>query len=357
MRDPNPSSDAHRSNPMTILVTGAAGFIGYHLCRRLLDSGVTVAGVDNLSPYYDPDLKRARLAQLEARAGFSFIEADLADRAGCRELFARLRPARVAHLAAQAGVRHSLVDPDAYIDANLVAFTNVLEGCRRHVVEHLVFASSSSVYGLNERMPFSPHHGVDHPISLYAATKRANELMAHSYSHLFRLPVTGLRFFTVYGPWGRPDMSPFRFASAIDGGLPIDVYNHGKMSRDFTYIDDIVEAVSRALGKIPEPSPRWSAAAPDPAISSAPFRIFNIGNRTPVPLLEYIAAFESAFGRKAVVNLLPMQAGDVESTEADVSDLEEWVGFSPRVGVAEGVARFVDWYREYYGRKQSESTR
>ncbi len=330
---------------MTILITGSAGFIGYHLCNRLLDSGLAVVGVDNLSSYYDPALKRARLARLAARRGFSFRELDLADRAACSALFADVRPSGVVHLAAQAGVRHSLTDPHAYVEANLVAFVNLLEGCRHTPTAHLVFASSSSVYGLNSSMPFSVHHGADHPVSLYAATKRANELMAHSYSHLFRLPITGLRFFTVYGPWGRPDMSPFKFASAINEGRPIDVYNHGRMSRDFTYVGDIVEGVARILELPAAPSPAWRPDRPDPSISSAPFRLFNIGNRTPVPLLEYIGAFERAFGRKAQLNLLPMQPGDVESTEADVAELEEATGFVPRTSVAEGVKLFVEWYK------------
>ncbi len=334
---------------MTVLVTGAAGFIGSHLCHRLLAAGHTVQGVDSLNAYYDPALKRARLARLVGLPGFSFEQCDLAQRETCAELFKRLEPTRVVHLAAQAGVRFSVTDPHAFVDANLVAFVNLLEGCRHQQVEHLVFASSSSVYGLNRRLPFSPHDGVDHPISLYAASKRANELMAHSYSHLFRLPTTGLRFFTVYGPWGRPDMSPFRFASAIFAGTPIDVYNHGRMSRDFTYVDDIVEGVARVLDLPPAGEPEWDAARPDPATSSAPYRLFNIGNSHPVPLLDYIAAFERAIGRPAILNLLPMQPGDVESTEADVADLERVIGFTPQVRVAEGVARFVAWYREFYG--------
>lgn len=334
---------------MKILVTGAAGFIGFHLSRRLLARGDEVVGLDNLNPYYDPRLKEARLAILQEHERFRFVRLDLSDRDGMADLFAKEKFQRVAHLAAQAGVRHSITHPHDYIDSNLVGFINVLEGSRHGEVEHLVYASTSSVYGLNTAMPFSIHAGVDHPISLYAATKKANELMAHSYSQLYRLPTTGLRFFTVYGPWGRPDMALFLFTRNILAGKPIDVFNRGDMVRDFTYVDDIVEGVLRVIDRVAEPNPAWSSDAPDPATSSAPYRIYNIGNNRPVRLMEYIEAAEKALGRKAELNLLPMQLGDVQKTSADVSDLERDVGFRPATPVEEGVRRFVEWYREYYG--------
>jgi UDP-glucuronate 4-epimerase len=331
-----------------VLVTGAAGFIGFHVARVLLDAGEAVVGLDSMNAYYDPALKQARLSQLQGRAGFTFHRLDLADRDGTAALFAHTRPSRVIHLAAQAGVRHSLVDPYAYIDANIVGFLHVLEGCRRHGVEHLTFASSSSVYGANTAMPYSVHHNVDHPLSLYAASKKANELMAHSYSHLYALPVTGLRFFTVYGPWGRPDMAYFGFTKAILEGRPIQVFNEGRMRRDFTYIDDIVEAVVRVHRRTPAPDPRWDGAAPDPGSSTAPYRLYNIGNSQPVDLMRFIAAIETALGRKASVELRPMQPGDVPATFADVADLARDVGFRPSTPIEEGIARFVAWYRDYH---------
>jgi UDP-glucuronate 4-epimerase len=329
------------------LVTGAAGFIGFHLCKRLLDDGQVVVGLDNLNDYYDPNLKLARLAQLEGRPGFSFVRLDLADRDGISELFARQRFSRVVNLAAQAGVRYSLINPHAYVDSNVTGFLNILEGCRHNPVEHLVFASSSSVYGLNTAMPFSVHHNVDHPVSLYAATKKANELMAHTYAHLYGVPCTGLRFFTVYGPWGRPDMALFLFARAILAGEPIDVYNHGRMQRDFTYIDDIVEGVARLLDRPAAPDPDWSADRPDPGTSPAPYRLYNIGNNNPVELMELIGTLERALGKVAEKRFLPMQPGDVPATWADVGDLGRDVGFAPRTPLETGVRRFVGWYREY----------
>ena len=331
-----------------ILVTGAAGFIGCHVARRLLDRGEEVIGVDNLSDYYDPSLKEARLGVLRPYPKFRFVKLDIADREAMAALFAAEKPARVVHLAAQAGVRYSLVNPFAYTSANIDGFLNILEGCRHNAVEHLVFASSSSVYGENVKQPFSEHDNVDHPISLYAATKKANELMAHTYAHLFGIPVTGLRFFTVYGPWGRPDMAPFKFARGIVAGEPIPVYNHGNMIRDFTYIDDIVEGVVRVLDHIPRPNPGWPRENPDPATSAAPYRLFNIGNNQPVHLLDWIAALERALGRKAKLEMLPMQPGDVPSTMADVSELEKAVGFRPQTSLDEGIARFVEWYFAYY---------
>jgi UDP-glucuronate 4-epimerase len=333
---------------MRILTTGVAGFIGFHVARRLLDRGETVIGLDNLNDYYDVNLKRARLAQLEGRAGFRFAALDLAERGGVAELFALERPQRVIHLAAQAGVRYSLVNPRAYVDSNLVGFLNVLEGCRHREVEHLVYASSSSVYGANTQMPFSVHDNVDHPVSLYAATKKANELMAHAYSHLYRLPTTGLRFFTVYGPWGRPDMALFLFTRAILEGRPIDVFNEGRMQRDFTYIDDIVEGVVRTADHVPAPDPRWSGEHPDPGTSRAPYRLYNIGNNHPVELLYLIEVLEQALGRKAERRYLPMQPGDVPATYADVDDLARDVGFRPATPIEEGIRRFVAWYREFY---------
>jgi len=337
-----------RSARRQMLVTGVAGFIGFHVASRLLERGDTVVGLDNLNDYYDVNLKRARLAQLEGRAGFRFVRLELADRAGLAALFESDRPQRVIHLAAQAGVRYSLVNPQAYVDSNLVGFLNVLEGCRRHRVEHLVYASSSSVYGANTRMPFSVHHNVDHPLSLYAATKKANELMAHTYSYLYGLPTTGLRFFTVYGPWGRPDMALFLFTRAILEGRPIDVFNEGRMQRDFTYIDDIVEGVVRTADRLPAPDPRWNGDAPDPGTSRAPYRLYNIGNHNPVELLHLIGLLEQALGRKAERRFLPMQPGDVPATYADVDDLVRDVGFKPATPIEEGVRRFVAWYREFH---------
>ncbi len=333
---------------MEILVTGAAGFIGFHLARRLLDRGDTVVGLDNLNDYYDVTLKQARLAQLDGHPRFRFAKLDLADRAGMERLFADEHPRRVAHMAAQAGVRYSLTNPRAYVDSNLVGFTNVLEGCRHHRVEHLVYASSSSVYGANTKLPFSVHDNVDHPVSLYAATKKANELMAHTYSHLYGLPTTGLRFFTVYGPWGRPDMALFLFTRAILEGQPIDVYNHGQMRRDFTYIDDIIEGVVRVIDRLPAPNPAWDGNAPDPGTSRAPYRLYNIGNHNSVELLHLIEVLENALGRRAERRLLPMQPGDVPATFADVDDLVRDVGFQPNTPIEVGVERFVKWYREFY---------
>ncbi len=333
---------------MKVLLTGAAGFIGMATAQRLLARGDEVVGLDNLNDYYDVTLKQARLALLTAQPGFRFVPLDVADRPGMAALFEAERFDRVVHLAAQAGVRYSLKNPNAYIDSNVVGFMNVLEGCRHSAVQHLVYASSSSVYGGNTQMPFSEHHSVDHPVSLYAATKKANELMAHTYSHLFALPTTGLRFFTVYGPWGRPDMALFLFTRAILEGRAIDVFNEGRMQRDFTYIDDIVEGVIRVLDKPAAADPAYRAAAPDPGTSNAPFRVFNIGNQLPVPLLDFIACVEDALGLKAKMNLLPMQDGDVPGTHADVDALRAWVGFSPATDVRSGVARFVAWYRSYY---------
>ena len=335
---------------MKVLLTGAAGFIGMSVGLRLLERGDAVVGLDNLNAYYDVRLKIDRLQRLRAHPRFRFVEADVADRAAIEALFAADAFDRVVHLAAQAGVRYSLENPHAYVDSNVVGFLNVLEGCRRHPVEHLVYASSSSVYGGNARMPFSEHDNVDHPVSLYAATKKANELMAHTYSHLYRLPTTGLRFFTVYGPWGRPDMALFLFTKAILEGRPIDVFNHGDMQRDFTYIDDIVECLVRVLDRPAIPDPGYLAEQPDPATSSAPYRIFNIGNHQPVPLLEFIRCIEIALGKSAEKRLLPMQDGDVAATYADASALRGWVDGAPATPVGVGVARFVAWYRSYYGR-------
>jgi UDP-glucuronate 4-epimerase len=331
------------------LLTGAAGFIGMHTAQRLLARGEQVVGVDNLNDYYDVSLKHARLARLTPQPGFSFHPISVEDRDGMARLFQQEQPDRVIHLAAQAGVRYSLTHPHAYIDANLQGFINILEGCRHQRVRHLTYASSSSVYGGNTALPFSEHHNIDHPVSLYAATKKANELMAHTYSHLFGLPTTGLRFFTVYGPWGRPDMALFLFTRAILEGRPIDVFNHGQMVRDFTYVDDIVEGVIRVHDKPATANPGFDPAAPDPATSNAPYRVFNIGNSQPTPLMDYIAALEAALGREAVKNYLPMQAGDVPATSADTTELDAWVGFKPATPVREGVARFVAWYRGFYG--------
>ena len=332
---------------MKILVTGAAGFIGMHVAERLLAAGHQVTGLDNLNDYYDPALKQARLARLRDLPGFAFQRLDLADGAGMRALFAAGGFERVVHLGAQAGVRYSLTNPQVYLDSNVTGTLNVLEGCRHHGVGHLVFASTSSVYGLNTRMPFSPHHGVDHPLSLYASTKRAGELLCHNYAALFGLPVTALRFFTVYGPWGRPDMSPMLFAQKMLAGQPIDVFNGGHHRRDFTYIDDIVEGVVRACDQVATPDPGWDSAAPDPATSRAPYRIYNIGNQSPVELLRFIGLLEEHLGVKAQMNFLPLQPGDVPETLADCSDLERAVGFQPSTPIEEGVRRFVAWYREY----------
>jgi UDP-glucuronate 4-epimerase len=330
------------------MVTGVAGFIGFHVARALLDAGRGVVGVDNMNAYYDPRLKAARLSEIKDRAGFAFHRLDLADRQGTVALFAEARPRRVVHLAAQPGVRHSLADPHAYIDANIVAFLNVLEGCRHGGVEHLTYASSSSVYGADTAMPFSAHRGAGHPVSLYGASKRANELMAHCYSHLFALPTTGLRFFTVYGPWGRPDMAPFLFTEAILAGRPIKVFNAGRMQRDFTYIDDVVEGVIRASDRPAASNAAWDGADPDPASSKAPFKLYNIGNSEPVELLHFIALLEAELGRKASLELLPLQPGDVPATFADVDDLARDVGFKPKTPIEEGVRRFVAWYRAYH---------
>jgi UDP-glucuronate 4-epimerase len=333
---------------MRFLVTGAAGFIGYHTAKALLDRGDEVIGLDNLNAYYDVKLKEARLSRLQGRNGFTFHKLDLSDRSGMERLFAQTRPQRVIHLAAQAGVRHSLENPHAYIDSNVVGTLHVLEGCRHNGVEHLVLASSSSVYGANTSLPFSVHQNVDHPLSLYAATKKANELMAHSYAHLYRLPVAGLRFFTVYGPWGRPDMALFLFTRKILAGEPIDVFNNGAHARDFTYIDDIVEGVVRTADKVAAPDPDWSGANPDPASSSAPYRLYNIGNNNPVELMHFIACLEKALGRKAKMNFLSLQPGDVPKTYADVDALVADVGFKPATPIEDGIARFVEWYRSYY---------
>ena len=334
---------------MRVLVTGAAGFIGYHTAKALLARGDEVIGLDNLNAYYDVRLKEARLGQLQSTPGFSFHKLDLADRAGVERLFGEAQPQRVIHLAAQAGVRYGMENPHAYVDANIVGTLHVLEGCRYHGVEHLVFASSSSVYGANTAMPFSVHQNVDHPLSIYAASKKANELMAHSYSHLYRLPVTGLRFFTVYGPWGRPDMALFKFTRSILAGEPIEIFNNGHHARDFTYIDDIVEGVLRTTDRIASPNPAWDSARPDPATSSAPYRIYNIGNHSPVELMHFIAVLEKNLGREAKKIFLPLQPGDVPATYADVDDLVADVGFAPATPIEEGIARFVKWYRDHYG--------
>jgi UDP-glucuronate 4-epimerase len=333
---------------LKILVTGTAGFIGAQLAHRLLERGDEVIGVDNVNDYYDVSLKEARLARLTGHPGFTEVRQDVADRAVMAEIFAKYRPERVVHLAAQAGVRYSLENPNAYVDANLVGFMNILEGCRHNDVKHLVFASSSSVYGANESMPFSVHDNVDHPLSLYAASKKANELMAHSYSHLYGLPTTGLRFFTVYGPWGRPDMAPFIFTKKILAGEPIDVFNHGHHRRDFTYIDDIVEGVVRTLDQVARPNNDWSGEKPDPSTSKAPYRIYNIGSNNPVELSRFIEIIEERTGKKAQKNMLPMQPGDVVATYANVDDLISDVGYKPETSVEEGIANFVDWYREFY---------
>lgn len=331
-----------------ILVTGAAGFIGFHLSQQLIARGDEVVGLDNLNNYYDVSLKKDRLAQLQEKSGFSFHQLDLANREGMAQLFAQEQFDIVVNLAAQAGVRYSLKNPHAYVDSNLVGFVNILEGCRHSGVKHLVFASSSSVYGANTKTPFSVHDNVDHPVSLYAATKKANELMAHTYSHLYSLPTTGLRFFTVYGPWGRPDMALFLFTKSILAGQPIDVFNYGKMQRDFTYIDDIVEGVVRVIDKIPEPNPNWSGDTPDPGTSKAPYKVYNIGNNQPVELMHFIEVLENHLGIKANKNMLPIQPGDVPMTYADVDDLFNDVGFKPQTSIEVGIERFLTWYRSYY---------
>jgi UDP-glucuronate 4-epimerase len=332
----------------TVLVTGSAGFIGYHLSKRLLDDGCRVVGVDNLNEYYDVKLKFNRLDQLKQYDRFQFHKVDLAEKSKLDALFSETAFDVVVNLAAQAGVRYSLENPQAYVNSNLVGFVNILECCRYGQVQHLVFASSSSVYGANTKMPFSVHHNVDHPVSLYAATKKANELMAHTYSHLFDLPCTGLRFFTVYGPWGRPDMALFLFTDAIMAGRPIKVFNHGRMQRDFTYIDDIVEGVVRVMGSIPEPNPNWSGNDPDPANSYARYKLYNIGNNNPVELSAFIETIEGALGRKAEKEYLEMQPGDVPATYADIDELMQAVGFKPRTSLSQGVEKFVDWYQSYY---------
>lgn len=343
------NASAIQSTPhMHILVTGAAGFIGMSTVLRLLARGDTVLGVDNLNPYYDVALKHSRLARLSAQPGFRFLPCDVADPVAMQALFAEHAFERVVHLAAQAGVRYSLDHPHAYIDSNVTGFLNVLEGCRHRAVQHLVYASSSSVYGGNTHLPFSEHDGVDHPVSLYAATKKANELMAHTYSHLYGLPTTGLRFFTVYGPWGRPDMALFRFTQAILEGRPIDVYNHGHMQRDFTYVDDIVEGLIRVLDRPATPRASVFQPSDDPSTSDAPYRVFNIGNQQPASLLDFIGCVEQALGANAHKNLLPLQPGDVPSTCACTQALQDWVGFAPATPLALGVGRFVDWYRDYY---------
>lgn len=346
-QDDNPEK-GEANIAMRVLVTGAAGFIGYHLSKRLLADGHEIVGMDNLNPYYDVQLKKDRLAFLTPNPRFTFRVLDLADRQGMDELFRTDCPDVVVHLAAQAGVRYSIENPYAYVESNLTGFMNILEGCRHNAVKHLVYASSSSVYGANTTMPFSVHHNVDHPVSLYAATKKANELMAHTYSVLYRLPCTGLRFFTVYGPWGRPDMALFLFTKAILEGREIDVFNNGKMKRDFTYIDDIIEGVVRVMNKIPSGEHAWTGKKPDPASSFAPYRIFNIGNNQPVELMDFIAVLEDKLGKKARMRLLPLQPGDVPETYADVNDLMDEVGFKPGTSIREGIDKFVEWYREYY---------
>ncbi|MFH1449304.1 MAG: NAD-dependent epimerase [bacterium] len=331
-----------------VLVTGIAGFIGFHLGRKLLDRGDEVVGIDNINDYYDVNLKMARLSQLEGRNRFKFVKMSLENKEDVLNLFKGEGFDAVVNLAAQAGVRYSLTNPYIYIESNIVGFTHILEGCRHYSVKHLVFASSSSVYGANTKMPFSVHHNVDHPVSLYAATKKANEIMAHTYASLYKIPCTGLRFFTVYGPWGRPDMALFLFTKAVLEGKPIDVFNYGKMQRDFTYIDDIIEGVVRVLDKIPQPNPVWSSDVPDPSSSYAPYKIYNIGNNNPVELRCFIETLEDCLGKKAEKNLLPIQAGDVPATYADIDDLMRDVGFKPTTSIKEGIKRFVEWYKEYY---------
>ncbi|MCP5334896.1 MAG: NAD-dependent epimerase [Oceanospirillaceae bacterium] len=333
---------------MKVLVTGAAGFIGFHTSRYLLERGDTVVGIDNINDYYEVSLKEARLNELKPYPAFTFHKMDLADKDAIAQLFATEKFDRVINLAAQAGVRYSLENPHAYAESNLVGFLNILEGCRQQKVEHLVYASSSSVYGANETMPFSTHDNVDHPVSLYAATKKANELMAHTYSHLYQIPTTGLRFFTVYGPWGRPDMSPFLFTRAILEGKPLKVFNYGKHKRDFTYIDDIVEGIIRCLDRVPAGNSQWSGLKPDPASSRAPFKVYNIGNSEPVELLRYIELMEQALGKTTTKELLPLQPGDVEHTYADVTDLIKDTGYQPKTSIEEGIRRFVAWYKDFY---------
>lgn len=333
-----------------ILVTGSAGFIGFHLSNRLIKEGIEVIGIDNMNDYYDPKLKYARLEQLR-NEHFHFVKVDLEDQEEIENIFKRYQPQIVIHLAAQAGVRYSLENPQAYINSNIVGFTNILEACRHHKVEQLIYASSSSVYGANLHVPFSVHDNVDHPISLYAATKKANELMAHTYSHLYHLPTTGLRFFTVYGPWGRPDMALFLFTKAIIKGEPIKVFNHGNMMRDFTYIDDIIESIYRLLKRIPEPNPNWDGNHPDPGTSYAPYKVYNIGNNSPVKLMDFIAAIEEKIGMKAEKHFMPLQAGDVPQTYANVEDLYQDINFKPQTAIKDGVGKFIDWYIDYYGVK------
>lgn len=333
---------------MKILVTGTAGFIGNTLALRLLARGDEVIGIDNLNDYYDVTLKQARLARVKDHKNFTDVRINIEDRAAMEATFKKYKPHKVVNLAAQAGVRYSLQNPHAYIESNILGFTNILEGCRHNGVEHLVYASSSSVYGSNTHMPFSVHHNVDHPVSLYAATKKANELMAHTYAHLYRLPTTGLRFFTVYGPWGRPDMALFMFTKNILAGKPIDVFNHGKHKRDFTYIDDIVEGVIRTLDNVAKPNPAWSSDDPDSATSNAPYRLYNIGNNQPVELMKYIETLENCLGKKAQYNFLPLQPGDVPATYADIEALEQDVGYKPATTIESGIQRFVDWYRGFY---------
>ncbi len=335
-------------NPKKVLVTGAAGFIGFHLSRRLLEEGCEVVGLDIINDYYDPAIKEARLEILRPYENFKFSKLDLADREGMKELFAREEFDCVVNLAAQAGVRYSLINPNAYVDSNLAGFVNILEGCRHNEVKHLLFASSSSVYGSNTKMPFSIHDNVDHPVSLYAASKKANELMAHTYSHLYNLSCTGLRFFTVYGPWGRPDMALFLFTKAILENRPIDVFNYGKMQRDFTYIDDIIEGVVRVMKRPATPNPDWSGDNPDPGTSYAPYRVYNIGNNQPVELMHFIQVIEDCLGKKAEKNLLPLQPGDVPATYADIDDLIRDTGFKPETTLEEGIPKFISWYREYF---------
>ncbi len=335
---------------MTILITGAGGFIGFHLSKRLLEDGFEVVGMDNLNDYYEVGLKESRLDLLQEYQGFTFVQASLEEREAVEKLFSEYTFSRVIHLAAQAGVRYSIENPHVYINSNVVGFLNVLEGCRHHQIKHLIFASSSSVYGANRTKPFSVHHNVDHPVSLYAATKKANELMAHTYSSLYGLPVTGLRFFTVYGPWGRPDMAYFSFTRAILEEKPIKVFNYGKMKRDFTYIDDIVEGIVRLIDLVPGPDPQWDGERPDPGRSYAPYRIYNIGNNQPVELMYFIRLLEQALGKEAKKELLPMQPGDVLETFADIDDLEREVGFRPGTSIEEGIGKFVNWYKKYYGK-------
>ena len=332
---------------MKILVTGTAGFIGSHVALRLLDRGDQVVGLDNLNAYYDVNLKKARLGRFMDHPGYTHVHADLADRSAIEQLFERHQPRRVIHLAAQAGVRYAAENPHVYVSSNVTGFLHILEGCRRHGVEHLMFASTSSVYGANTRMPFSEHQSTEHPLTLYAATKKANEMMAHSYAHLYGIPCTGLRFFTVYGPWGRPDMALFLFTKAILAGEPIQVFNSGHHKRSFTYIDDVVEGVVRTLDEVPAPNPNWDSQTPDPASSNAPYRLYNIGNEQPVELLRYIEVLEQCLGRKAQMEMLPLQAGDVPDTEADVSELIAAVNYRPQISVETGVARFAQWYRSY----------